>query len=177
MEKILMSLRALGSLILILSLSSCASAPHLPDYREGIIDAEIVWCDGTTELSMRVHIEAASDNQTSRDLTVELLTPPALEGIIITRKADEISVACGEMQANAEALSSYLYPTDLLLTTGVITPVTQTELDGVKVQYAQIQKENENESYELFLSPETGYPKEIRHGKESLQIRNFNRTP
>lgn len=174
MEKMLVFIRLpLLLALLFSSLTACSSPNPLPDYRQEEIEAKLSWCDGNVELLMEVHIAAIHEGENHRDFSLEFLAPDHLTGILIKSEEGNLRIFCDEIAVDGELFSRWIRPVELLLPTGKICPIREIEADGFRLQYAQIQKENEHEIYELYLDPQTGHPHKIQCGNEILQILSF----
>ena len=183
MSKILLPLRwscaMLMTLALMLTLTACYPVRSLPDYREGAFEAELVWNTPSTTVRMLLSVGDEPSDGGERDLSIVFLAPESLAQIRLERTGGALTVTCHDLRIdNADALKCWLRPAELLLTSGGIRAITYTERDGVRMQYAEIRKESEYENqeddvYELYLFPSTGFPKQIVHQQESLDVLSF----
>gem|GEM_PF-6630387 len=71
-------------------------------------------------------------------------------------------------------VEALLLPIDLLLYEENITVVGECEIEGKRYITAKIENEKEKESYELYLDPDTGIPKELRTEYGILRLESFH---
>ena len=184
MSKISLPIRFLAFLLPIFLLLGCSPVRTLPDYRPLAFEAEVVWTRGDFSLSAQITAseKSAPSDPSDRDLSISFLSPDAMRGIKLVRKSREISVDCHGMTLSSQDFSDWLRVADLLLPTGSIRPISQTEFNGKTAQYAEIRifqetsenaKEPSYEIYELILDQETGFPLQIRHADECLEVISF----
>jgi len=157
----------------LLFLFGCGSS-SLPDARSNAFSAEIVWSTSSSQFRATAEVSKSSSEDTSRDLTLTFHEPKALEGLILTRTNGEILLSFLNLSVENFPVEALLLPIDLLLYEENITVVGECEIEGKRYITAKIENEKEKESYELYLDPDTGIPKELRTEYGILRLESFH---
>ena len=160
-------------LCLFLLLVGCTKS-SLPDPRKNAFSAEIVWKTPTSQFRATAEVSEDSAEDTSRDLTLTFHEPKAMKGLIVTRTNGEISLSFLNLSIESFPVKDLLRPIDLLLYDGKITATGECEIEGMRYITAKIENEKEKESYEIYLDPDNGIPKELRTDTERLRIESFD---
>ena len=174
-EKLLLSYTKILVLLLcpLLLLFGCGNS-SLPDARSNAFSAEILWSTATSQFRATAEVSKSSSENTSRDLTLTFHEPKALDGLILTRTNGEISLSFLNLSVENFPVEALLLPIDLLLYEGKTTVIGDCEIEGTRYITAKIENEKEKESYELYLDPDTGIPKELRTEHGTLQLESFH---
>ncbi len=162
-------------LCLLLCLGGCEKLTSLPDYRESAFIAELVFITPTSRLCATAEVSAPSQDHTLRDVTLSFTEPSALNGLIVTRREDQVSLNFKNLCVEDVPVQDLLRGIDLLLCDGSLTILGKEEGEGIRFISAELQNEKEGKSYALSLEPTTGYPKELRTDTEILQIQSFRK--
>lgn len=145
-----------------------------PDARKNAFSAEIVWSTPKSQFRATAEVSEDSAEDTSRDLTLTFHEPKAMKGLTVTRTNGEISLSFLNLSIENFPVKDLLRPIDLLLYDGKITAMGECEIEGMRYITAKIENEKEKESYEIYLDPDTGFPKELRTDTETLRIESFD---
>ena len=177
MLKLMQRLACLSLLFAALLTSfGCALRPTLPaDYRRSDFVAEIAWQWGELPLLARATGRGATDETDARLLSLELLEPPTLGGILLTEENGALTVTCHGVSADASFFTPLWQKAKALTRTGKLTPIAHTEEWGEPLLYAELR--SEAEPWEFYLDPHSGAPRRIRNGDWELEIRSFTPTP
>lgn len=174
-EKLLIPYKKILSILLcsLLLLCGCGKS-SLPDARNNAFSAEIVWITNASQFRATAEVSVSTSEDTPRDVTLSFHEPKALKGLILTRKNGEISLSFLNLSVENFPAEELLRPIELLLYEGKITASGECEIEGNRYITAKIENEKEKESYELYLDPDTGIPKELRTEHETLRIESFD---
>ncbi len=165
-------------LLLFWGFLGCKKNVTPPDYRELSFCAEIVLITSTSQLRATAEVSAPTFDGTLRDVTLSFHEPRALEGLVLSRKNGTCSLHFIGLLVESFPAEHLLRTIDLLLCEGKISILGECELDENRYLSAELQNDKEGESYELYLEPETGFPKELRTDTETLRIESFtSRSP
>lgn len=168
------------SLILcpILLLFGCASRSSVSDARSSAFCADLRLISEPLQICATAEVAPPTTEGALRDITLTFSAPEALKGLIVTRTNGEISLSFLDLTIECFPVDKLLQPIDLLLCEGSRTLIGEDNIDGVRYLFFNIENKKEGESYEFYVDPHTGIPKEIRTSKETLQIMSFHtRTP
>ncbi len=151
-------------LIIAALLSGCGGKSALPDYRNDAFSAVVEWKAGALSIKARVE----SDGQGT--LRIELTEPKELSGMILLAEGERRRVSCGDAEMEATGLETLFETVGLLLPAGERRVVCETEWEGERVMYAEIEGEKR---VELYLDPESGVPIGVVCGERVLRVRAF----
>ena len=160
----------------LLCFGGCEKLASLPDYREGAFVAELVFITPTSRLCATAEVSSPSSAQALRDVKLSFTEPTALNGLIVTRYEEQVSLNFKNLCVEDAPIQDLLRGIDLLLCDGSLTILGKEEREGIRFISAELQNEKEGKSYALSLEPTTGYPKELRTDTEILQIKAFDKT-
>lgn len=153
-----------AALILAAVLSGCDGKNSIPDYRDTPFSATVEWMAG--ELLIVAQVEA--DLQGS--LKIELIEPEELSGIRLLSEGERRRILCGETELNGESMAPLFETVGLLLPVGERRVICETEWEGERVMYAEIEGVKR---VELYLKPDSGVPVGLVCGDRALRVRSF----
>lgn len=144
------------SLCPLIFLESCTPNSSPPNFRDSAFCADLVYVTETTHICATVQAEVprAPEDTLPRDVKLVFSHPKALQGLTLTRRNGTVSF-------------EYM---------GIITTSDHTDLlRPVALLLGEDPNTTEDQSYEIHLSPNTGFPEEILTSEETLQISNFQK--
>ncbi len=147
--------------------------PNPPDYRTSPFRVELCGVRGEEKVSAEGSYSPSKVPDLPWDFTLRLTSPKSLEGIILRRQDGTVSLSFEGMETDADSLDGLLSLLSLPATTGEIKGLSLDRTMGEPLLYAQIEKEGEVSPLELWLDPESGFPKQIKKGELSLDILFF----
>ncbi len=158
MEKLSLSAKKLSLffLLLLFLFSSCTHSPPLSAYRDTAFCADLVYFRQNIRICAFAQVAAPREESDSlpRDVTLSFREPEALHGLTVTRKNGDIFYEYKGLSMSTDA-TELLRCIDLLL--------------------IEEHKNTEDQSYDIRLSSDTGFPEEIVTSEETLQIQNFQK--
>ena len=157
-------------------LAGCTSPRTLPDYRGSAFVAEIRLLTPTITLEASASVEKLSDPTLPRDVTLQLKSPEALSDVCLERRGGIVSLCYDGITLSGDSLSPLLQAIDLLVASGGIQPICETEELGEPLIFAELHSTKENTRYELYLSPDTGAPRVFRTDTFTLELLSFQPT-
>lgn len=164
-------------LCLLLLLIGCSSTPKGNDYRESAFCAELSVHTKESHLLVTAEIRAPRADDLPRDLTLSFHEPNALRGLILTRRDGKILLEFDGISVERDSAEELLLCVKLLLPEGDFSEFKRCEKNGVSLLSTKVQNEKETQAYEIYLDPDTGFPKEILSEDASLQILSFTPLP
>lgn len=160
-------------LALLCLLSGCTAARTLPDYRDSAFVADLRLITPTVTLEASASVALPDDPTASRDVTLRIKSPQALSDVCLERRGGIVSLSYDGMTLSGDSLSPLLQAVDLLLASGEIQRVCETEELGEPLIFAELHSTKENTRYELYLSPDTGAPRVFRTDTFTLELLSF----
>ena len=177
MEIIKLVVILLGSALLF----TCCSTPDLPNlsYQQKPFRAHISWSTDNTTICA-VFTSIPSQDQSSRTITLEFISPDSLKGIKITSNGESAYASLGNMVIHSPYALLWITIAEFFDIDATVTESSVVELDGVRLNYINATSD-QGEEYSLFLFPSSGLPRRICgkiNGKEcTLDVISFEFIP
>ena len=152
MEIIKLITLLLGTALLFISCS--AKAPPTLSYQERAFRAHISWqTNGISVTALLTSVPSASDSpDASKTVTLEITSPPSLDGITICQKNGCIRTRLDDLDIDSPYATRLLAVSELFEIDATVNKSTVTELDGKKLNLIEAFSEN-GKKYSIYLFP------------------------
>ena len=168
MGKIRVKILALcASVFMIFGLCSCAGAVRFDDYRSRPFRCEIDFSVGSRAICARIYAKG------SDDVRMELLSPEAVEGVILCRDGENEYAEYGEMIFDAEAFGEILSYCRALVPEGNIVKKSRARGRDGEICLSVKEDEFTGGYFEIYVDKKSGIPREIFFDGKSVTVRNF----
>ena len=170
MHKLILRLsKALPLLLSLCLLASCTLFPKLPpDYRTQNFEAEIAFALGELPITARVTAQIPTGSRSVRATTMQILTPPSLSGLLLSKENDTLRATCHGITTEAESMDPIWQMAELLTASGNMTSVSYSDQEGQILLYATLT--TDTSLYEWYLDPDSGIPHRIQNGSREIKI-------
>ncbi len=161
-------------LLLAFFLAGCSDRVTPPrDYLSSPFSAELRWSEEDLTISAELTAAPAVRQGAPWDLCLRFTAPDSFAGICVTRKDGALTLTYEGLTLTGEPYAGLCRGADLLLSGDTLRGLCREELWGLPVLYGRRGAPDTGEFTEVWLDPQTGYPKQLRRGQTTLQILSF----